>query len=682
LRRLGTTQLLASSRVAEVFVTASILGGVEAIWVLTKTVSISAVESLSVLALAAIAYAVPALPLCLVWVATRRGLGQFGARLPQIPGTMIAAWLWLVVFVAFSLEGSRLLRIFTVALLGIGLAALFLLLGNRISLKTRPAVVWALLLEGFWIVSGFCVVVWHTSGARKPTLLAVLMLAAFCCLWGFARPLGRRWAAMASGVLVISAISGTVSWPFHGDRYQRLAGSRPNVILVTIDALRADHLGAYGYAGGETANLDKIAQEGAVFSEAFSSAVITCPSHISILTGLDPLQHGVTTNQPTPIRGEIPTVADTLRRDGYETAAFVSGWTLKRVACDIGGRFDTYSDDFSPVTWMPEVSTRIRMLEAFAQALGHFGFRFGRLERQARETTDAVIQWLKRRHERPFLLWIHYFDTHIPYAAPPPYETKLDPSYKGIVDGTWYDLSYEEKERIATHPRDVRHMIARYDGEIAYVDSQVGRLYAALEALDLLEKTLIVVTADHGESQGEHNNYFGRDLYRPSLHVPLLIRFPDNSFSGSRVTRQVRLIDVAPTICAYTGIQASSRFTGRSLLPLLQGRDTAEPRPLFAVADSNDSNHGDTFAIQSGGNKLIWKAAWWSNEGERIAPAEEFYDLRSDPLETTDLTDSQSPSRAKLREQWTRWRQRLQAKPPIELDKRHLRNLRTLGYIQ
>lgn len=671
-----------TSWLASVFVTASILGGAEALRVLTGSVPRSAFEALTILALAGIAYSVPALLLSLAWVAIRLGLGSFRERLPQIPGTVLAVWLWLVVFVALSLEGGKLLRVFTTTLLGVGVAATFVLLKDRIPLRTSPAVLWVLLLEAFWVVSGSCLVVWYTSGTRKLILLAVLTLAASCCLWGFARSLRRGWVAMASGVLVISVISGTVAWPFQSDRYQHPARSRPNVILITIDALRADHLGAYGYTGGETTNLDKIAQEGAVFTEAFSSAVITCPSHISILTGLDPLQHGVTNNLPTPIGGEIPTVADALRRDGYETAAFVSGWTLKREACDIGSRFDIYSDDFSPVPWMPEASIRIRMLKALAQSLQHFGFRFGRLERRAHETTDDVIQWLKRRHERPFLLWIHYFDTHIPYAAPPPYETKFDPAYKGTADGNWYNLSSAEKEEIATHPRDLRHMIARYDGEIAYVDSQIGRLYAALDGLGLVDKTLFIVTADHGESHGEHRNYFGRDLHRPSLHVPLLIRFPNKDFSGGRVSSQVRLIDIAPTIYDYTGVKQPVKFGGESLLSLLAARDCSGPRTLYALTDSDCSGCGDTFAIQSGGYKLIWTSASWSGRGERFEPAEEFFDLRSDPLETNDLRNSESPRRTKLREQLTRWRQKLRAKPRIELDERHLRNLRTLGYIQ
>ncbi|MFP3940102.1 MAG: sulfatase, partial [Thermoanaerobaculia bacterium] len=247
-----------------------------------------------------------------------------------------------------------------------------------------------------------------------------------------------------------------------------------NLLLVTLDTTRADHLGAYGDAGAETPNLDRLAAGGLRFTDAVTPVPMTLPAHATLLTGLDPPGHGVRINGRFVLGQEHETLAEALRRAGYETAAFVSSFVLDR-RFGLAQGFDRYD-------------ARLETTRAAAFA--------PQTERSAEAVTDAAVEWLEGRRAaggegRPVFLWVHYFDPHDPYEPPEPFAS-----------------------RFADRP---------YAGEIAYVDRELGRLLASLERTGLAGRTVVVATADHGESLGEHGErYHSRTLYEGAVRVPLI----------------------------------------------------------------------------------------------------------------------------------------------------------------
>ena len=273
------------------------------------------------------------------------------------------------------------------------------------------------------------------------------------------------------------------------------ASASPNLLLVTIDTLRADHLRCYGDATIETPATDRLAREGVLLEEAVVQVPQTRPSHASILTGRYPYEHGVRDNFSLPPRADLPTLATLLKARGFETAAFIGGFPLTKDSGFNKG-FDVYDDH---MTNGPEGS---------GQALA---------ERRASQVVDRALAWLGRPRTRRFFAWVHLYDPHAPYQPPAP-----------------YDRQYGKRP---------------YDGEIAYADAQLGRLLAFLDRRGVARDTLVVVTSDHGEGLGEH----GEDehvlfVYDSTLRVPLLARWPAVLPAGRRITGQFRSVDIAPTV--------------------------------------------------------------------------------------------------------------------------------------
>jgi arylsulfatase A-like enzyme/Flp pilus assembly protein TadD len=353
------------------------------------------------------------------------------------------------------------------------------------------------------------------------------------------------------------------------------APKRPNLLLVTIDTLRADHVGCYGAQGARTPVLDRLAAEGARFTTAIASAPLTLPSHASILTGLYPPHHGVRYNGISRLDPSFETLTERLRDGGYATGAVVGSYVLAaKYGLDQG--FAHYDDD-----------TRSRGDPA---------------ERPASEVSDGALAWLAGA-ERPFFLWVHYYDPHERYAPPEPFAS-----------------------RFAGRP---------YDGEIAYVDSELGRLLAALAARGELDETLIAVTADHGESLGEHAEItHSYTLYDAVLAVPLVFRGPGVP-AGRVVEGVVRTVDVAPTLSALLGLAPSGESDGADLSPLWSGSRTAADGIAFAETLATRLEHGwsPLFAIRTRDHHYV------------RAPRPELYDLALDPGQVRSRTLS-DPARA------------------------------------
>ena len=348
------------------------------------------------------------------------------------------------------------------------------------------------------------------------------------------------------------------------------APAPPRIVLISVDTLRADHVGCYGAPGARTPHLDTIAAQGVRFTAAFSPVPLTLPAHATLLSGRDPHAHGVRHNSIHRLAPGVPVLAEHLAGAGYATAAVVAARVLeRRFGLDRG--FARYDDDVQGV------------------APGQTGFA----ERPANQVVDAALAWLATAPER-FFLWVHLYDPHRPYAPPP-----------GFASG------------FAARP---------YDGEIAFADAEIGRLLGALRERWGEEGLLVIATADHGESLGEHGELtHGYSLYDATQRVPLLISGPGVA-AGRTQSQPVSLADVGPTILAMAGAPPLEGATGRDLGPLLRGSSLdGEGLYLETLATQLDFGWSPLLAIRTDRWKLV------------RAPRPELYDLAADPDEARDL---------------------------------------------
>jgi arylsulfatase A-like enzyme len=421
---------------------------------------------------------------------------------------------------------------------------------------------------------------------------------------------------------------------------------------------------------------------------------LTGPSHTTMLTGLYPALHGAHENG-MPIRADVVTVPELLSRAGYRTAAFVSGWTLKDAACGLASRFDHYDEDFSPSRLFPDAVLDIGLVRLAAQASKAAGHRVEQLERLGERSTARALAWLalhRQRHRQrhrerhgtpPFFAFVHYFDTHGPHEAPPPCDRMYDPDYVGDAKDVLYRThSVEARQRLISNPRAVEHLTAMYNGEVSYVDDQIGRLLDGLATLGLAANTLVIFTADHGESLTEHGFYFdhGEFLYDTDVHVPLIVRFPDRRHAGTRQPAEVRLVDLAATILGVAGVRPAAATDGRSLLALLDGAEPAGERTSFGCIHYGQfDNARSRYYARAGGYKLIWNFDRREELSDRPA-YEELYDLTADPAELHNLVGVAPPPLDALRTQMRAWaaeKRRPGAGPSEGVRER----LRALGYL-
>ena len=372
------------------------------------------------------------------------------------------------------------------------------------------------------------------------------------------------------------------------------AGPPPNVFLVTVDTLRADHVGCYGYTGVKTPAIDSLAKDGIRFASAFTPVPVTNSSHASIMTGLYPSSHGVT-DFGVALSATHVTWAALLQKRGYVTAAFIGAVVLdsKTLAPGFDQGFDYY-DNFPPHS-----------------GKGHWDVE----ERRGMEVAQHAEKWLDRPHSEqslttlsgsPKFVWVHLYDPHDPYEPPPPYSE--------------------------TYHNNL------YDGEIAYADHALGDFLAYLRRRGWYDNSLIVLVGDHGEGLGEHKEQtHGIFLYDATLHVPLIIKLPQQRQAGKLVSAQVRTIDILPTVLGLLGVSTSEAMDGASLQPLLAGAGQEGERPLFAETD---------YPLHFGWAPLRCVRA---DQGKLIqAPRPEYYDLRSDPGELHNLYSSSPPPQQKL----------------------------------
>ncbi len=416
------------------------------------------------------------------------------------------------------------------------------------------------------------------------------------------------------------------------------------VVLITIDTLRADHVGPRGGVPSLTPALDALARDGVVYQDAITNCVVTRCAHVSLLTGLYPWRHGVLDNSS---RYEGDSLPQRLRARGIATGAVVSSLPAKG------------------------------LLPGFEWS--HEGFAAAEAGRRAypvklpEQTTQAAAKFLEKRGAGPFLLWVHYFPPHGPYTPPQPLLRGLSaPAGVRLQVGT---RNYE-RDRIPAYQAlpdvfDSGEYRRRYAGHVRYVDTFVGRLLDRLRKDGLYQDTLIVVTSDHGESLGEHGWYFqhGNLAYDEQARVPLIVKWPRRRDAGTLVSAPVELVDVAPTLAAFMGL---SGFAS-------DGAPLPGPGPARSRLRFTQSNDAELAAVYEGALKLIWKRGPTAYT-DHSYPVLELFRLSQDAGETRNIATAEPESASRLADELRRRYAALQARPrppASEVEEQ----LRSLGYV-
>jgi arylsulfatase A-like enzyme len=402
----------------------------------------------------------------------------------------------------------------------------------------------------------------------------------------------------------------------------------PNVLLITIDTLRPDHLSAYGYPRSTSPRIDQLAREGTLFSQAICQSTQTGPSHTSILTSQYPKTHGALFNGAV-FNGSAMTLAEILQVRGYSTGAFISGYPLdSRFGLRRG--FETYDDEFLLIRGLGHLLGWKLVTKKIPQKLGLSPI-CDFWERRAEETNRRVFQWLEKNHRTPFFLWVHYFDAHGPYNPPHPFDQLYDPFYEGrFKDYYNFDLFPDTSD---LSQEEIRHIISLYDGEIRYTDEQVGFLLDKLKERKIYDKTLIILTADHGEDLNEHKIFeHGSIVYDTAVRVPLILKYPGVIPPGHIVPDQVQSIDIAPTVLDILGIPRRSDMQGKSLLPLTMGIPHSASEKAY-IETHRPGAPKTKLGIRTEERKFIY-----TPDGKQV----ELYDLRQDPYEQKNIVAEES----------------------------------------
>lgn len=434
-----------------------------------------------------------------------------------------------------------------------------------------------------------------------------------------------------------TALWGSPALYFRSKAPLRSVGSRPNVILVGMDTLRADALGAWGRTPSLTPNLDRLAEQSDVWPEAFTVFNATNPSFASMMTGLYGKSHGVY-DLKTPLPPSHTTMAEHLAGAGYETFAVIS-------ASHLGDHNSGLGQGFGQVVLATE-------------------------HHAAELAVDTTLDWIAGRKSgsRPFFVWLHLFDPHTPHTPPNPYALGFRPASALGLDPVRAWVPFRQPgprgfvEQVLGGQRDL------YDGEVGYLDRQIGRLAGFLESRGLLEDTLLVLVADHGESLGEHGVLFRHvGLHDTTTHVPLLIRWPGRERQGRRIAGLVETVDVFPTILKAAGLNP----------PASDGQDLAAHQGRRVVF----AEHSDRFGamVRTPEYKYIW-----SQGLPKLFPDGPYlYDLKADPGETRNLAGQGLAEEKRLADLLRRWQQDRRPAPearPREQSDEEKARLKALGY--
>jgi arylsulfatase A-like enzyme len=406
----------------------------------------------------------------------------------------------------------------------------------------------------------------------------------------------------------------------------------PNVIVIVVDALRADHLSSYSYERDTTPFMDSLAAEGVRFENAISPSSWTQPSHASLLTGRYTYEHQAETR---PLDDTYPTIGEVMLSNGYRTGAFSANTLFFTRRQGFGRGFLHFEDNYHSVPDAFLNSSLYGFLFDFYGLRKILDYEGVPTRRLASEINQSALHWIDRDHDQPFFIFINYFDVHDPYTPPEPYRSKYatTPNPGGLING------FMERYSPSLTPEQIQTEIEAYDGSISYVDDQIKSLFAELEQRGLLENTIVIVTSDHGESLGEHGLLqHSASLYLPEIHVPLVIWGPGYVPEGKVIESPVSLVGLPVTIMELLHANDGT-FPGPSLTMLFdETTSQAWPQPIAELAylpgaaEVNPSTHGALKSVVGNEMQYILHEKF----------GEELYNWRSDPEETQNLINEPS----------------------------------------
>ena len=423
------------------------------------------------------------------------------------------------------------------------------------------------------------------------------------------------------------------------------------VILIVIDTLRADHLSCYGYDRKTSPNIDEFAFQGVLFSRAYPTDVPTQPSYTAMFTGQRGVKTGIVSHSLTEdLRDDIPFLPQILAEHGYTTAAVSTLYSMRKW---FSRGFQYY---MNPAAGAP---SRIQTVDAD-------------------EINSYAIPWIKHNSNKDFFMFVHYWDPHEPYTPPKKYRElwyegdPTDPSNHSLDEVKKQILwpfiylhlrAIRDINNLQDDITDIEFVRAQYDGEITYVDEKVGELLRTLDEVGITDDTLVILTADHGESLGEHHFYFDHaDVYEPTIHVPLIIRHPQLFPKGKRIEALVQLIDIPYLILELLEVPIPNQFQGRSLKSLIYG----EAEDIYSEIYSNQGLWSCKRTIIT---KDGWKLIKTIDQGFWNTPSKELFNLKNDPEEKYNLAEEEKDLVDHLELKMNRWlEENLNGKPdPLRL---------------
>ena len=462
--------------------------------------------------------------------------------------------------------------------------------------------------------------------------------------------------------------------------------ARPNIILLVLDCARAQSLSCYGYPRETTPNIDRLAEDGVVYENAFSPANWTIPSHASMFTGTYPSEHRVS-GRGLRLDRQFITLAQVLKAQGYETVGFTANSLVSRIT-DLDRGFDRIRD----VTWLldrPNPSLVTTIIDRLYAKLTWRRYDYG-----ARRVNRLIRGWLSRREASgpPFFLFVNYLETHLKYDPPGKFKLLFQPQgvthrrIRRVPQRPWDYMS----GALEVSEEDFKILTALYDAELRYADYRVGQLVEFLQARSLMDNTVLVVTSDHGENVGDHglmDHQFS--VYNSLIHVPLIVRYPEAFPPGQRITEIVQTLDIFPTLMDLLGIDdedAWNQVQGWSILP-----NRVRQRPQFAVSEDLAPQMWLLNTVQGANERglqhdrqlrayitLAHKYIWASNGQE------ELYDWTVDPGEMNNLINDEPGIAGALRsrlDEWVSAHGSASEQPTGEIDDAVMERLKGLGYI-
>lgn len=425
---------------------------------------------------------------------------------------------------------------------------------------------------------------------------------------------------------------------------------QPNVILISIDTLRKDHLSLYGYAKPTSPFIDKLSSESVVFKNAIAPAPYTLPSHMTMMTSLFPGTHQIVRENLTPrLSKHWLTLAQILKANGYQTAGFTGGGQVHPVF-------------------------------GFDKGMEAYGFK---PKEKSEFTFKKGKKWIAGTLGHPFFLFLHTYDVHTPYDPPPPYDKMFAPNYKGNID------NWKTPRKPINNQLDFNRVISLYDGEIRYVDSQIQNLVSHLKEQGIYDNSLIIITSDHGEEFMERGLMaaHGHTLYNELLHVPLVMKFPKGKWSKTFINDPVGLADLLPTVLDYLEISPPKHIQGISLIKAIKngGVDSSlTKRIIFSERELRELG-GTDLKMETSAQTLSEKYY------QRVNKPDEFYDISLDPEEQKNIFGTRKERESNLQDQVKKYRRKnktlhllsLDQQPPstVDMDEELEDQLRALGYL-